>query len=132
MATIFTRIVEGSLPCYKVAESADFLAFLDTRPLTRGHTLVIPKKETDYFFDLEDEALSALMVFAKQVAKALKATVPCRKIGVSVVGLEVAHAHVHLIPIDAVADMSFAKARVDLSPEEMSALAAAIGERVGR
>ncbi len=126
MASIFTRIIKGEIPCYKVAESEQFLAFLDIRPLAKGHTLVIPKTEIDYFFDLEDSLLSGIMLFSKNVAKAIQNVVPCARIGVSVVGLEVPHAHVHLIPIKSVADMSFTKPRVELEPEEFKQLAASI------
>ncbi|MEM1319057.1 MAG: HIT family protein [Bacteroidota bacterium] len=126
MASIFTKIVQGEIPCHKVAESEDFLAFLDIFPLVEGHTLVIPKKEVDYFYDLEDELLSELMLFSKQVAKAMKACIPCNRIGVSVVGLEVPHAHVHLIPINSVNDMSFANPKLQYTPEELAAIAARI------
>ena len=108
MASIFTRIINGEIPAHKVAESDRFLAFLDIRPLRKGHTLVIPKTEIDYIFDLDDDLLADIMVFAKRVAKAIKAVVPCNRIGVSVIGLEVPHAHVHLIPINAIGDMNFA------------------------
>lgn len=123
MASIFTKIVRGEIPCHRVAESEDYLAFLDIRPLSTGHTLVIPKKEIDYFFDLDDDYLGRLMIFAKKVAKALEAVVPCERIGVSVVGLEVPHAHVHLIPINKVSDMSFERTPLDLSSEELADLA---------
>lgn len=126
MATIFTRIVQGEIPCYKVAETEDYLAFLDVRPMAKGHTLVIPKKEIDYIFDLEDAYYAGLMLFAKKVAKAVEAVVPCKRIGVGIVGLEVPHAHVHLIPLNAMSDMHFGKAPVELSAEEMTTLAAAI------
>jgi histidine triad (HIT) family protein len=109
MATIFTKIAQGEIPCHKIAETEDYLAFLDIRPLKKGHTLVIPKKEIDYLFDMDDELLSGLMRFAKRVAKAIKATVPCERIGVTVIGLEVPHAHVHLIPINAIGDMTFGR-----------------------
>ena len=123
MASIFMKIVRGEIPCHRVAESEDYLAFLDIRPLSTGHTLVIPKKEVDYFFDLDDDYLGRLMIFAKKVAKALEAVVPCERIGVSVVGLEVPHAHVHLIPINKVSDMSFERTPLDLSSEELADLA---------
>ena len=126
MASIFTKIVRGEIPCHRVAESEDYLAFLDIRPLSTGHTLVIPKKEVDYFFDLDDDYLGRLMIFAKKVAKALQAVVPCERIGVSVVGLEVPHAHVHLIPINKVSDMSFERTPLDLSSEELADLAGRI------
>lgn len=126
MASIFTRIVNGEIPCYKVAEDDRFLAFLDIRPLKRGHTLVIPKKETDYIFDLEDQELADLMVFAKRVAKALGKVVSCQKIGVSVIGLEVPHAHVHLIPINAISDMNFSNDPKVLDEGAMQELAGQI------
>lgn len=128
MATIFTKIINGEIPSHKIAETADYLAFLDIRPLKRGHTLVIPKKEVDYIFDLEDDSLSGLMVFAKKVAKAIEATVPCKKIGIAVIGLEVPHAHVHLVPIDAISDITFGQGFLKLNDEELAALAAAIRE----
>ena len=125
MATIFTRIVNGEIPCYKIAETADYLAFLDVRPQMRGHALVIPKKEVDYIFDLEDDALAGLMIFAKKVAKALKKAVPCKRIGVAVVGIEVLHAHIHLQPINAISDFGFGK-NCQMTPEELADLAAQI------
>ncbi|MBK7410312.1 MAG: HIT family protein [Saprospirales bacterium] len=128
MPTIFTRIIQGEIPCHKVAESDQFLAFLDIRPLVMGHTLVIPKKEIDYFFDMEDPHLSDLMVFSKKVAAAIRQTVPCKRIGVSVVGLEVPHAHVHLIPLQSIQDMSFQKEPISVSHEELAALAAKISQ----
>ena len=130
MASIFSKIVSGEIPSHKVAESDDFLAFLDIRPLAKGHTLVIPKKETDYIFDLEDGLLREIMVFARPVAKAIEQVVPCKRIGVSVVGLEVPHAHVHLIPINSVKDMSFAKEPLSMEQEELAQLAAAIRSKV--
>ncbi|MFN7116672.1 MAG: HIT family protein [Saprospiraceae bacterium] len=126
MATIFTKIVNGEIPAHKIAETEDYLAFLDIRPLKRGHTLVIPKKEVDYIFDVEDDALGGLMIFAKKVAKAIKATVPCKRIGVAVIGLEVPHAHVHLVPMDAIGDLSFEHGFLSINQEELAALAAAI------
>lgn len=126
MASIFTKIVQGEIPAHKIAETEDYLAFLDIQPLVKGHTLVIPKKEIDYIFDLEDDDLSGLMVFSKKVARAVEAAVPCARIGVSVVGLEVPHAHVHLIPINSVADMSFTREKLSPSQEELSETAAAI------
>lgn len=130
MASIFSKIVRGEIPCHKVAESEDFLAFLDIRPLAAGHTLVIPKEEIDYVFDLEDAHLSALMVFAKKVAKAVEAEVPCKRIGLSVIGLEVPHTHVHLVPINAISDMTFGREPVSMSQEEMAGLAGRIAARV--
>ena len=128
MPSIFTRIVNGEIPCYKVAESDQFLAFLDIQPLAKGHTLVIPKQEIDYIFDLEDQLLADLMVFSKRVAKAIEAKVPCERVGVAVVGLEVPHAHVHLIPISSIQDMSFAKPRLKFTTEEFIGIAQSIQE----
>ena len=126
MASIFTRIVNGEIPCYKIAENERFLAFLDVMPLTRGHTLVIPKKEIDYIFDLEDTLYIGLMQFSKQVAVAIKKAIPCKRIGVAVVGLEVPHAHVHLIPMNDVSDMDFSREKLKLSKEEFLAVVSQI------
>ncbi|MCC6413566.1 MAG: HIT family protein [Saprospiraceae bacterium] len=126
MATIFSRIVSGEIPCYKVAETDQYLAFLDVRPMAKGHTLCIPKQEIDYLFDMEDEGLAGLMLFAKRVARALKSTVPCKKVGVAVIGLEVPHAHVHLMPMNQVSDLSFGKPPLDMDSDELKALADAI------
>jgi histidine triad (HIT) family protein len=128
MASIFSKIVSGEIPAYKVAEDDQFLAFLDIRPLAKGHTLVIPKKEVDYLFDLEEELLAAILPFARSVAKAIESVVPCERIGVAVVGLEVPHTHVHLIPINEVSDMDFRKDPLSFSEEEMATLARAIRE----
>ena len=125
MPSIFTRIVNGEIPCYKIAETKDFLAFLDVRPQQRGHTLVIPKKEIDYIFDLDDKLLKGMMVFAKKVAKAIQKTVPCQRIGIAVVGLEVPHAHIHLMPIRTLSDFGFGNT-VTISADEMKALAVEI------
>ncbi len=118
MATIFSRIVKGEIPCYKIAEDNQFFAFMDINPVSVGHTLVIPKREDDYIFNLEDDELGAMMVFAKKVAKAIEKAVPCKRIGVAVIGLEVPHAHIHLIPISQEGDMDFKKEHVHLSDEE--------------
>ncbi|MCE2712780.1 MAG: HIT domain-containing protein [Cryomorphaceae bacterium] len=118
MATIFSRILNGELPCYKVAENDKYLAFLDIMPLRKGHVLVIPKKETDYIFDMEDEDLTGLILFAKEVAHPLKKIFPCKKVGMTVIGLEVPHAHIHLIPIDSISDMDFSKPKLQLQKEE--------------
>lgn len=126
MATIFSRIVKGEIPAWKVAESAQFLAFLDVRPLAKGHTLVIPKAETDYFFDLTDDELTGMILFSKKVASALRHTIPCLRVGMSVIGLEVPHAHIHLVPINNMGDINFSKATLAISPEEMEAIAASI------
>lgn len=126
MATIFSKIIAGEIPCHKIAENDDFLAFLDIMPLRKGHALVIPKKETDYIFDMEDDELAAMMIFAKSVSHKIKQVFPCRKIGVTVIGLEVPHAHIHLIPINGIADMNFAQEKLSLSHEELAEIAAAI------
>ena len=128
MASIFTRIIQGEIPCHKVAEDDRFLAFLDINPLREGHTLVIPKVEIDYLFDLDDDLLAGILPFAKGVARKIKAVVPCDRIGVTVIGLEVPHAHIHLIPIDGVHDMEFSRPKLKLTSEAMAALA----ERIRR
>ncbi len=128
MSTIFSKIVSGEIPAYKVAENSDFLAFLDVFPLRKGHVLVIPKKEINYIFDIEDDQLGEMMVFAKGVAHKIKSVFPCEKIGVAVVGLEVAHAHIHLIPINSVSDMNFQQEKLTLSKEELSDIARRIEE----
>src|ERR1700750_2060792 len=121
MPTIFSKIAAGEIPAYKVAESNDFLAFLDIAPLTEGHLLVIPKKEVDYLFDLDDETYTGLQVFAKIVATAIKKTIPCVKVGVAVIGLEVPHAHIHLIPMNKVSDMDFSRPKLSFTAEELQA-----------
>ena len=128
MSSIFTKIVQGEIPCHKIAENEDCLAFLDINPLRKGHALVIPKVEVDYIFDLEDDLLSRLSSFAKKVAHAIKKVVPCARIGVAVVGLEVPHAHIHLIPIDQIDDMNFANPKLTLSQEELAQLADVISQ----
>ena len=126
MATIFTKIVNGEIPSYKVAENENFYAFLDINPLAMGHTLVIPKREVDYFFDLTDDEIGAMQVFAKHVAEAIKEVLPCRKVGQAVLGLEVPHAHIHLVPMQSEGDLNFANAKKQFSPEEMQQTADAI------
>jgi histidine triad (HIT) family protein len=128
MATLFSKIVAGEVPCHKVAENDRFLAFLDIMPLRRGHVLVIPKTEVDYIFDMDDELLGEMMVFSKAVAHKIKAVFPCRKVGVSVIGLEVPHAHIHLIPMNEVSDMNFAQEKLRLTPEELADIARSISE----
>lgn len=118
MATIFSRIINGEIPCYKIAESDRFFAFLDINPLSKGHTLVVPKHETDYLFNIEDEELGQMMVFAKHVAKAIEKAIPCKRIGVAVIGLEVPHAHIHLVPITCEGDLDFKKEHLQLTQEE--------------
>src|ERR1700752_5067382 len=117
--TIFSRVVAGEIPAYKVSESIDFLAFLDIAPLAEGHVLVIPKKEVDYIFDLDDETYTGLQIFAKIVATAIKKAIPCKKVGVAVIGLEVPHAHIHLIPMNQVNDLNFARPKLSFTPEEL-------------
>jgi len=119
MASIFTRIVNGEIPCYKIAEDENYLAFLDVSPLAKGHTLVVPKAEVDYIFDIEDEHHKDLWNFAKKVAQALKKAVPCKRIGIAVIGLEVPHAHIHLIPMNKVSDMNFASPKLSFPASEM-------------
>lgn len=124
MATLFSRIVAGEIPCYKVAEDDNFLAFLDIMPLRRGHVLIVPKMEVDYIFDLGDELLGEMMVFAKKVAGSIKREFPCKKVGLTVIGLEVPHAHIHLIPINSLSDMDFSQTKLQLSQEELADIAA--------
>ena len=121
--TVFSKIVAGEIPCYKVAENKDFLAFLDINPLAKGHTLVIPKKEVDYIFDLDTETYTGLMAFARRVAKALKKVIDCQRVGVAVLGMEVPHTHVHLIPLQKESDMNFSNPKKEFSSDEMSAIA---------
>ena len=129
MASIFSRIVAGEIPCYKVAEDERFFAFLDISPVAKGHTLVIPKQEVDYIFDLDDETYNGLMTFARRVARALEGAVECKRVGVAVMGLEVPHAHVHLIPITTEGDMNFFREKLSLPAEEMASIAARIAEK---
>lgn len=128
--TIFSRIIAGEIPCYKIAEDDRFFAFLDINPVNWGHTLVVPKREEDYIFDLSDEELGAMTVFAKKVAHAIKEAMPCRKVGVTVLGLEVPHAHIHLVPLKNEGDMNFSKKISDPSPEKMKQIAAAITSKL--
>ena len=119
MASIFTKIVNGEIPCYKIAETANCLAFLDVFPLVKGHTLVIPKKEVDYIFDLDDALFGELHLFSKKVAHAVGKAMPCKRVGVAVIGLEVPHAHIHLVPLNSVSDINFAQPKLKLSAEEL-------------
>lgn len=128
MATLFTRIINGEIPCYKVAENELFIAFLDILPVAKGHTLIVPKKEIDYIFDLPDEELREFNLFAKEVARKIQSVIPCKKIGVSVIGLEVPHAHMHLIPINTISDMNFEKERLKFSSEEYAQISQSIFE----
>jgi len=131
MASIFTKIVNGEIPCYKVAEDDHYFAFLDINPVAKGHTLVIPKKEVDYIFDLDQNTLSGLTLFAQQVAKGIEKVVPCKRVGVVVLGLEVPHAHVHLIPLNSEADVDFKKPKLNMEKGEMAELAKQIQVAVG-
>ena len=130
MASIFSRIVAGEIPCYKVVENNNYFAFLDINPMVRGHTLVIPKREVDYIFDLEDEELAGLNLFAKQVAVALKKAFPCQRIGMAVLGMEVPHTHIHLIPLQKESDMLFSKPKLSFTSEEFAEIAAKIREQL--
>ena len=126
MATIFSRIIAGEIPCYKVAENDQYFAFLDINPLAKGHTLVVPKCETDYIFDLDDQTLAGMVVFAKEIASKLKDFSGCKKVAMVVLGLEVPHAHIHLIPMNTESDVDFRKEKLKLTPEEFSKIAAKI------
>jgi histidine triad (HIT) family protein len=123
MASVFSKIVKGEIPSHKIAEDDNYYAFLDINPLARGHTLVIPKQETDYIFDLDDELLAGMQVFSKYVARAIEKVVPCRRIGIAVLGLEVPHAHIHLIPINSIDDINFGRPKLKLSNEELADIA---------
>lgn len=119
MASIFTKIINGEIPSYKIAEDDKFYAFLDIAPLAKGHTLVVPKQEIDYIFDIEDELLAQMHIFSKKVAKAIQTAIPCEKVGMAVIGLDVRHAHIHLVPLQEVGDLNFAKEKLKLSSDEM-------------
>jgi len=123
MASIFTKIINGEIPCHKIAEDENYLAFLDISPLTKGHTLVIPKKEVDYIFDLDEETYQGLWVFAKKVAKAVDTAMPCKRVVVTVIGIEVPHTHVHLIPLNTMDDCNFSRPKLSLPTEEMEEIA---------
>lgn len=128
MATLFTKIINGEIPCYKIAEDERYFAFLDINPLKAGHTLVVPKLETDYIFDLDDELLAGLIVFSKKVAVAVKKAFPCNRIGIAVLGLEIPHVHVHLVPMDTMEDVNFRNPKLKFSPEEFKNIAEKIRE----
>ncbi|HNW98315.1 MAG TPA: HIT family protein [Bacteroidales bacterium] len=130
MASIFSKIVKGEIPCYKIAETENCFAFLDINPLAKGHTLVIPKKETDNLFDLDDSTYSELCLLAKKIAIAIKKNIPCKKVGVAVVGLEVPHAHIHLIPINGIFDIDFSKPKLKLKEEELKEIALKISSSI--
>ena len=123
MATIFTKIIEGEIPCHKILENDKFLAFLDVFPLAKGHTLIVPKIEVDYIFDLSDEYLAEINLFAKIVAKKIEKAIPCQRVGVAVIGLEVPHAHIHLIPLNSVEDINFSRPKLSISQEELAEIA---------
>lgn len=130
MASVFSKIVAGEIPAHKVAETDEFLAFLDVHPLAKGHVLVIPKAEVDYLFDLEDELYIGLQAFAKKVAAGLKKAIPCNRIGVAVIGLEVPHAHIHLVPINGMDDLNFSRPKLKLSPKELNEVAEKIARQI--
>lgn len=130
MATIFTRIVNGEIPCYKIAENDRYFAFLDINPMTKGHTLVIPKVENDYIFNLDDDTYSGLMLFAKQISQAIEAAIPCKRIGIAVMGMEVPHVHVHLIPINKESDMVISNPKLKLNAAEMQQIASDIAAKI--
>ncbi len=130
MPTIFSRIIAGEIPCYKVAENDKFLAFLDINPLVKGHTLVVPKTEVDYIFQIDDQTLAEMMVYAKRVAIALEKVVPCKRVGVAVIGLEVPHAHIHLVPLNSEADIYFGKPRAKFTADEYQQLAKEIASKL--
>lgn len=131
MATIFSKIIAGEIPCYKIAEDKNFIAFLDINPLSEGHALVVPKQEVDYIFDMEDSLLGKMMVFAKPIAKAIEKVVPCERIGVAVIGLEVPHCHVHLCPINGVSDINFSLPKKSFTADQYQATLSAIKEALG-
>jgi histidine triad (HIT) family protein len=130
MATIFTKIINGEIPCYRIAEDDRYFAFLDINPLREGHTLVVPKQETDYIFDLDDENIAGMMVFSKKIAAAIKAAIPCARIGVAILGLEVPHAHIHLVPMNSMEDVNFRNPKLKLTPEEFISIAQRISAKV--
>lgn len=130
MATIFSKIIRGEIPCYKVAENEDYYAFLDINPLKTGHTLVVPKKEQDYIYDLDDEDLAGLFIFSKKIAAAIKEAYPCNRIGIAVLGLEVPHAHIHLVPMDSMEDINFRNPKLKFTPEEFKEIASRISSRI--
>jgi histidine triad (HIT) family protein len=130
MATVFTKIIKGEIPCYKIAEDERYFAFLDINPLMAGHTLVVPKTETDYLFDLSDNDLSGMILFSKKVALAIEKAIPCARIGVAVLGLEVPHAHIHLVPMNTMGDLNFKNPKLKFTPEEFAKIAKRISEKV--
>ncbi|TCN73199.1 HIT family protein [Acetobacteroides hydrogenigenes] len=130
MASIFTRIINGEIPCYKVAEDDRYYAFLDISPMAKGHTLVVPKVEVDYLFDLDPQVLAGMAIFAQKVAKGIEAAIPCKRVGVAVLGMEVPHAHIHLVPLNKESDLDFRREKLKLSPEEFQEIAKSIAESI--
>jgi histidine triad (HIT) family protein len=130
MASVFSKIINGEIPSYKIAEDDNYFAFLDIFPLVKGHTLVVPKKEVDYIFDLDEETYSGLQLFAQKVAKAIKEAIPCKRIGVAVLGMEVPHAHIHLVPLQNESDLRFSNPKLQLSPEEFEKIRKSISEKI--
>jgi histidine triad (HIT) family protein len=130
MASVFTRIINGEIPCYKVAEDENYFAFLDINPLKTGHTLVVPKQETDYIFDLDDKKLAGMILFSKKVAAGIKSAYPCNRVGVAILGLEVPHAHIHLVPMDSMEDINFKNPKLKFSPEEFKGIASRISSKI--
>ena len=130
MASIFTRIINGEIPCYKVAEDDRYYAFLDISPMAKGHTLVVPKVEVDYLFDLDPQVLAGMAIFAQKVAKGIEAAIPCKRVGVAVLGMEVPHAHIHLVPLNKESDLDFRREKLKFSPEEFADIAKAIAENI--
>jgi histidine triad (HIT) family protein len=130
MSSIFSKIAKGEIPSYKIAENERYYAFLDINPVAKGHTLVIPKKETDYIFDLESDDLSGLILFAQKVAKGIASAIPCKRVGVTVIGLEVPHAHIHLVPLNSESDLDFRKPKLKLDKEEMEAISLSISSKI--
>ena len=130
MASIFTRIIKGEIPCYKIAEDENYFAFLDINPLREGHTLVVPKKEIDYVFDLEDKQLAGLILFSKKVAAGIKSAIPCNRIGIAILGLEIPHAHIHLVPMDTMEDINFKNPKLKFTPEEFKTTTEKISRKV--
>jgi histidine triad (HIT) family protein len=130
MATIFTKIIKGEIPCYKIAEDENYFAFLDINPLRAGHTLIVPKSETDYIFDLDDDYLAGMIIFSKKIAVAIKSVIPCNRIGVAILGLEVPHAHIHLVPMDTMEDINFKNPKLKFTTEEFKDIATRISRTV--
>jgi histidine triad (HIT) family protein len=130
MATIFTKIIKGEIPCYKIAENENYFAFLDINPLRAGHTLIVPKSETDYIFNLDDDYLAGMIIFSKKIAVAIKSVIPCNRIGVAILGLEVPHAHIHLVPMDTMEDINFKNPKLKFTTEEFKDIATRISRTV--